>query len=146
MFGVVFWRGFTNFSKRSFIWNADITSTDVTIYDEYSTIFECSFAEFGQVTAGTKLGSFLTPDMASKNDARHGIGLYYHWLTAYMSGIVFFMPCLASKSSQTLYPQSLTNIWQMSLYICSFVAYFTEVVKLIAAWKCVSFWHQKSLA
>ena len=34
---------------------------------------EGSNAEVGQVIAGMKFGSFLTPDMASKNDARHGI-------------------------------------------------------------------------
>jgi len=36
---------------------------------------EASFAEVVQVIAGKKLGRFLTPDMASKNDARHGIGV-----------------------------------------------------------------------
>ena len=34
---------------------------------------EGSFAEVGQLIADIKLVSFLTPDMASKNDARHGI-------------------------------------------------------------------------
>jgi len=32
---------------------------------------ESSNDEVGQVIAGIKLVSFLTPDMASKNDARH---------------------------------------------------------------------------
>ena len=36
---------------------------------------ESSNAEVGQVIAGTKLASFLTPDMASKNDAIHVIKL-----------------------------------------------------------------------
>ena len=36
---------------------------------------EGSNAEVGQLIAGIKFGSFLTPEMASKNDARHGIGL-----------------------------------------------------------------------
>jgi len=36
---------------------------------------EDSFAEVGQVIAGVKLASFLTPAMASKNNARHGIGI-----------------------------------------------------------------------
>jgi len=31
-------------------------------------------AEVGQLIAGMKYTSFLTPDMASKNEARHGIG------------------------------------------------------------------------
>ena len=35
-----------------------------------------SFAEVRQLIAGTNFTSFLTPDMASKNDARHGIGLF----------------------------------------------------------------------
>jgi len=34
-----------------------------------------------------------------------------------MSGIVFLTPCLASKSCQTLYPQSLTQLRQTSLHI-----------------------------
>jgi len=36
--------------------------------------YEDSKAEVVQLIAGTKFSSFLTPDMASKNDARHGIG------------------------------------------------------------------------
>ena len=35
--------------------------------------FEGSFAEVGQLFTGIKFVSFLTPDMASKNDTRHGI-------------------------------------------------------------------------
>ena len=35
---------------------------------------EGSKAEVGQVIAGIKFDCFLTPDMASKNDAKHGIG------------------------------------------------------------------------
>ena len=35
---------------------------------------EGSNAKFGQLIAGMKFVHFLTPDMASKNDARHGIG------------------------------------------------------------------------
>jgi len=42
------------------------------------TSYEGSNAEVGQVIAGTMFGSFLTPDKASKNDARHGIGLSKH--------------------------------------------------------------------
>jgi len=37
------------------------------------SILEGSFAEVGHVIAGTKLISILTPDMASKIDARHCI-------------------------------------------------------------------------
>jgi len=33
--------------------------------------------------AGVNLGSFLTPDMASKNDARHGIGLFSAGITRF---------------------------------------------------------------
>jgi len=36
------------------------------------------------------MGSFLTPDMASKKDARHGIGLTQHRM------IECQLPCLAS--------------------------------------------------
>jgi len=40
-----------------------------------SQLIEASFADVGQVIAGINFVSFLTPDMASKNDARHGIRL-----------------------------------------------------------------------
>ena len=36
-------------------------------------IIEDLFAEAGQVITCMKIVSFLTPDMALKNDARHGI-------------------------------------------------------------------------
>jgi len=36
---------------------------------------EDSFAEVGQLITACKFVSFLTSDMSSKNDARHGIGL-----------------------------------------------------------------------
>ena len=36
---------------------------------------EAQMPEVGQVIAVTNFDSFLKPDMASKNDARHGIGL-----------------------------------------------------------------------
>jgi len=52
--------------------------TNAKNYERYGLsimrVFEGSFAEAGQLIAGVKFGSFLTPDMASKNDARHGIG------------------------------------------------------------------------
>jgi len=41
----------------------------------FHSVLEASFAEVGQLIAGINFVSFLTPDMASKNDARHGIGL-----------------------------------------------------------------------
>jgi len=37
------------------------------------TVVEGSFAEVEQVIAGMMLGRFLTSDMASSNDAGHGI-------------------------------------------------------------------------
>ena len=37
-------------------------------------VIEGSNAEVGLLIADITLASFLTPDMASKNDARHGIG------------------------------------------------------------------------
>jgi len=40
------------------------------------------------VIAGMKFTTFLTPDMASKNDARHGIGVFL--------ALNKSMPCLAS--------------------------------------------------
>ena len=44
-------------------------------------IVEGPFGEVGQLIAGSKIGRFLTPDMASKNDARHGIGLFSAGIT-----------------------------------------------------------------
>jgi len=52
-------------------------------------LIEGLFAECGQVIAGTKFVSFLTPDMASTNDARHGIDQSLLRLHDAMSGIVF---------------------------------------------------------
>ena len=40
----------------------------------FEVVVEGSNAEVGQLIAGIKFASFLTPDMASKMDARHGIG------------------------------------------------------------------------
>jgi len=45
----------------------------------------------GQVITAWKHNSFLTPDMASKNDARHDIGLFHQWIIDAMSGIVFWV-------------------------------------------------------
>ena len=39
------------------------------------TTSEGSFAEVGKIIAGIKFGSFLTPEMVSINDVRHGIRL-----------------------------------------------------------------------
>ena len=50
---------------------------------------EGSNAEVGQLIAGMKFRIFLTPDMASKNDGRHGIGLSSHSPIDAMSGVVF---------------------------------------------------------
>ena len=47
-----------------------------------SVVFEGSFAEVVQLVAGMKFRSFLTPDMASKNDARHDIDLFRARITA----------------------------------------------------------------
>jgi len=40
--------------------------------------YKGSNAEVVQLIAGTNFTSFLTPDMASKNDAGHSIGLSQH--------------------------------------------------------------------
>jgi len=63
---------------------------------------EALFDEVGQVIAGKKSRSFLTPDMASKNDARHGIVLSIVGTTRCHVWHRFLKPCLASKSCQTL--------------------------------------------
>jgi len=67
------------------------------------------FAEVVQLIAGKNYASFLTPDMAS--------GYPTTDLFDAMSGIVFLTPCLASKSSSTLYPQSIAQLWQSSLHV-----------------------------
>jgi len=41
----------------------------------YGWLIEGSFAEVRQLISAWNFASFLTPDMASKNDARHGIEL-----------------------------------------------------------------------
>ena len=51
--------------------------------------FEGSFAEIRQVIAGTKFGSFLTPVMAPKNYAKHGIDCSLVRQPDSMSAIVF---------------------------------------------------------
>jgi len=79
--------------------------------------FEGSFAEVGQVITGTKFGSFLTPDVASKNDARHGIDYSELGYCNAMSGIVFLTPFLASKSWLTLPLQSHAQLRQTSLHL-----------------------------
>jgi len=43
-------------------------------YPQLIIIYEGSNAEVVQLITHTNFGSFLTPDMASNNDARHGIG------------------------------------------------------------------------
>jgi len=54
-----------------------------------TSVVEGSFVEFVELIAGIKCTTFLTPDMASKIDARHGIGLSYYWLLDAMYGIVY---------------------------------------------------------
>jgi len=51
------------------------------VWNNIFTVEESASPKYGLaaiVIAGTKDSSFLTPDMASKNDAKHGIGLSYH--------------------------------------------------------------------
>jgi len=56
---------------------------------EKKDIFEGSNAEVGQLITGMKFSSFLTPDMASKNGARHGTDYLVLGKPDAMSGIVF---------------------------------------------------------
>jgi len=80
-------------------------------------IYGGSFAKVVQLITAWKFASFLTPDMASKNDARHGgkkrcrtwhrlfsaritrCHLWYHFLT----------PCLASKTIKLHTRNNLPN-------------------------------------
>ena len=59
---------------------------------------EGSFAEVVQLITGSKFVRFLTPDMASKKDARYGIGLFSAGITRCHVWHRFLTPCLASKS------------------------------------------------
>jgi len=58
--------------------------------DFFVQIFGGSFAEVVQLIAAMKSAKFLTPDMASGYPTSERIDA--------ISGIVFFTPCLASKS------------------------------------------------
>jgi len=49
--------------------------------------------------AGVNLGSFLTPDMASKNDARHGIGLFSAGITWHQVHIIYHSSDLSDAMS-----------------------------------------------
>jgi len=71
--------------------------------NEIHSLTEASNAEVGQVIAGTVFASFLTPNMALKNDARHGIVLFRVGITRCHIRHRFLKSCLASKSLQTLY-------------------------------------------
>ena len=61
--------------------------------------------------------SILTPVMAPKNDARHGIDLFSARITQCHVWHRFLTPCLASKSIYTLYPQSIAQLRQTSLQL-----------------------------
>ena len=50
---------------------------------------EGSFAEVGWLIKGRVIFGLLTPDMASRNDARHGIVSYWIWQLDVKSDIVF---------------------------------------------------------
>jgi len=59
-------------------------------------------AKVGQVIAGTKFVSFLTPDMAPKNDARHGIDYLVLIKHDAMSGVkkpTTFIPVINCQTS-----------------------------------------------
>jgi len=82
-------------------------------------------SSFVQLIAALMSGSLLTPDMASKNNARHGIGLFDVTITqCHDIWHRFLMPCLGSNSCQTSYLQSIAQLRQTSLqvYSCTSVA------------------------
>jgi len=69
---------------------------------------EGSNAEVGQLITGIKIDSFLTPEMASKNDARHGIGLTYHWTNlCHVSGLASGLP-----TTEQIYAMSGIVFWR----------------------------------
>ena len=70
------------------------------------------------VIAGTKFVSFLTPEMASKNDASHGIDysvLGYLLDNPMLCLASFFDAMYAVKKLATLYLQSLDQLRQTNL-------------------------------
>ena len=88
-------------------WYTDGTSLDVLVTEDVTRMYrphfsigktEASNAEVGQVIDCRKCGSFLKPNMASKNDARHGIELSQLWIIRCHVWHRFLTLCLASKS------------------------------------------------
>ena len=85
------------------------------IYEEFfphKRVFENKAlnAEVVQVITALKFAIFLTPNMASQNNVRHGIGLSYHWLVD--GGIVFWRHLWRHKADKTLYPHTLAQLRQ----------------------------------
>jgi len=116
--------------------------------DVVRQLVDGSNAEVGQLIKGIKFGCFLTPDMASKKDARHGIDLFTARITRCHVWHRFLTPCLASKSIQTLYPQSLAQLRHLSLHLCFsfseivrhlvvFIIMLAEICKCVTAWDII---------
>jgi len=70
---------------------------------------EASFAEVGQVIAGRNFVRFLTPDIASKNDARHGIDYSVLGQLDAMSGIDFLRHVWRQKAAKLCTSNHLPN-------------------------------------
>ena len=64
-----------NFNRRAFKFKGQKNFKTKHCQVGVQETIEGSNAEVVQLIAGMNFTSFLTPDMASKNDARHGIGL-----------------------------------------------------------------------
>ena len=85
-------------------------------------------AEVGQVIDAWKYSSFLTPDMASKNDARHGIDCSLVIQPDAISGIVFWRRVWRQKAHVFSCCNHLPNfgIWGFNFVFTLWVPYWTE--------------------
>ena len=83
----------------------------------YIEITEGSKAKVVQVMAGSNIVSLLTPSLASKNDAIHGIGLPYYQTIDAKSNIDLRRHFWRRKGSENLYLQSIAQLRFFSLEI-----------------------------
>ena len=90
----------------------------IVCYESSHKTFEASFVEVRQVIAGIKFVIFLTPDKASKNDARNGIEWSGLWCSDAMSGIGFWRHVCRQKASE-LYTCNQVPKFDKWAFICS---------------------------
>ena len=82
---------------------------NVIIKDIRITWIEGSNAKVVQLITCIKFRSFFTPDMASKNDARHDIRLFSAGITRCHIWQGFLPPCLGQKATEMICCNQLRN-------------------------------------